>query len=88
MWPHAGLPQRGVSGPSKKSVRAPLPLLPVGREEADQSPHTLPSSDGERLSGVTDGRGAQVGLSTQRTEDSSESHEEEQVGTSADVGEA
>ncbi|XP_060031893.1 N-acetyl-beta-glucosaminyl-glycoprotein 4-beta-N-acetylgalactosaminyltransferase 1 [Erinaceus europaeus] len=34
--------------------------------------------DGERLSGVTDSRGAQVGLSTQRTEDSSESHEEEQ----------
>lgn len=37
------------------------------------------SADGERLTGVTDGRGVQVVSSTQRAEDSSESHEEEQV---------
>ncbi|KAI5929640.1 N-acetyl-beta-glucosaminyl-glycoprotein 4-beta-N-acetylgalactosaminyltransferase 1 [Manis javanica] len=34
--------------------------------------------DGEKLSGVTDGRGVQAALSTRRAEDSSESREEEQ----------
>ncbi|XP_024604680.1 N-acetyl-beta-glucosaminyl-glycoprotein 4-beta-N-acetylgalactosaminyltransferase 1 [Neophocaena asiaeorientalis asiaeorientalis] len=35
--------------------------------------------DGEKLSGVTDGRGIRAALSTQRAEDSSESREEERV---------
>ncbi|CAO2583832.1 N-acetyl-beta-glucosaminyl-glycoprotein 4-beta-N-acetylgalactosaminyltransferase 1 [Lemmus lemmus] len=35
--------------------------------------------DGEKLTGVTDGRGVRAVSSTQRTEDSSESHEEEQM---------
>ncbi|KAL1789126.1 N-acetyl-beta-glucosaminyl-glycoprotein 4-beta-N-acetylgalactosaminyltransferase 1 [Sigmodon hispidus] len=35
--------------------------------------------DGEKLAGVTDGRGVRAALSTQRAEDSSESHEEEQM---------
>ncbi|XP_039077409.1 N-acetyl-beta-glucosaminyl-glycoprotein 4-beta-N-acetylgalactosaminyltransferase 1 isoform X2 [Hyaena hyaena] len=35
--------------------------------------------DGEKLSGVTEGRGVRAALSTQRAEDSSESREEEQV---------
>ncbi|XP_006893397.1 PREDICTED: N-acetyl-beta-glucosaminyl-glycoprotein 4-beta-N-acetylgalactosaminyltransferase 1 [Elephantulus edwardii] len=35
--------------------------------------------DGEKLAGVTDGRGVQAAPSTQRAEDSSESREEEQV---------
>ncbi|XP_027950002.1 N-acetyl-beta-glucosaminyl-glycoprotein 4-beta-N-acetylgalactosaminyltransferase 1 isoform X2 [Eumetopias jubatus] len=34
--------------------------------------------DSEKLSGVTEGRGVRTALSTQRAEDSSESHEEEQ----------
>uniref|UniRef100_A0A673TFH7 Beta-1,4-N-acetylgalactosaminyltransferase n=1 Tax=Suricata suricatta TaxID=37032 RepID=A0A673TFH7_SURSU len=35
--------------------------------------------DGEKLSSVTEGRGVRAALSTQRAEDSSESHEEEQA---------
>ncbi|XP_019570341.2 N-acetyl-beta-glucosaminyl-glycoprotein 4-beta-N-acetylgalactosaminyltransferase 1 isoform X2 [Rhinolophus sinicus] len=35
--------------------------------------------DGEKLTGVTDGRGVLAALSTQKAEDSSESHEEEQA---------
>uniref|UniRef100_UPI002954DFE7 N-acetyl-beta-glucosaminyl-glycoprotein 4-beta-N-acetylgalactosaminyltransferase 1-like n=1 Tax=Panthera onca TaxID=9690 RepID=UPI002954DFE7 len=41
-------------------------------------PH-VPPTDGEKLSGVTEGRGVRAALSTQRAEDSSESREEEQV---------
>lgn len=42
------------------------------------TPHVSPT-DGEKLSGVTDGRGGRAALSTQRAEDSSESREEEQA---------
>lgn len=41
-------------------------------------PH-VPPTDGEKLSGVTEGRGVRAALSTHRAEDSSESREEEQV---------
>lgn len=41
--------------------------------------HPCVPTDGEKLSGVTDGRGVRAALSTQRAEDSSESHEEEQA---------
>uniref|UniRef100_A0A8C3W3V7 Beta-1,4-N-acetylgalactosaminyltransferase n=1 Tax=Catagonus wagneri TaxID=51154 RepID=A0A8C3W3V7_9CETA len=40
--------------------------------------------DGEKLSGVTDGRGVRAALSTQRAEDSSESREEEQAAEDRD----
>ncbi|KAM6157829.1 N-acetyl-beta-glucosaminyl-glycoprotein 4-beta-N-acetylgalactosaminyltransferase 1 [Rhynchocyon petersi] len=40
--------------------------------------------DGEKLAGVTDGRGVQVVPSMQRAEDSSESREEEQLGEGQD----
>lgn len=39
----------------------------------------MPPADGEKLTGVTDGRGVRAVSSTQRAEDSSESHEEEQM---------
>ncbi|KAI4530311.1 hypothetical protein MG293_020167 [Ovis ammon polii] len=42
--------------------------------------------DGEKLSGVTDGRGVHTALATQRAEDSSESHEEEPVAEGRDLG--
>lgn len=48
--------------------------------------HPCVPTDGEKLSGVTDGRGVRAALSTQRAEDSSESHEEEQAVSRA-VGE-
>ncbi|XP_076971338.1 N-acetyl-beta-glucosaminyl-glycoprotein 4-beta-N-acetylgalactosaminyltransferase 1 [Tamandua tetradactyla] len=40
--------------------------------------------DGAKLAGVTDGRGVRAALSTQRSEDSSESREEEQVAEGRD----
>lgn len=39
----------------------------------------MPPADGEKLTGVTDSRGVRAVSSTQRAEDSSESHEEEQM---------
>ncbi|XP_044799864.1 N-acetyl-beta-glucosaminyl-glycoprotein 4-beta-N-acetylgalactosaminyltransferase 1 isoform X3 [Bubalus bubalis] len=42
--------------------------------------------DGEKLSGVTDGRGVHAVLATQRAEDSSESREEEPVSEGRDPG--
>lgn len=50
----------------------------VERAWAPVLPH-MPPTDGEKLSGVTEGRGVRAALSTQRAEDSSESREEEQA---------
>lgn len=48
--------------------------------------HVSPT-DGEKLTGATDGQGIRAALSTQRPEDSSESREEEQAVSRA-VGES
>lgn len=53
-------------------------LTPAAGAVAPVPPH-VPPADGEKLAGVTDGRGIPAALSTQRTEDSSESREEEPV---------
>lgn len=62
-----------------------LPPTPANNKDVDLreslGPDTLHmlSADSEKLTGVTDSRGVRVVSSTQRAEDSSESHEEEQV---------
>lgn len=62
-------------------MEAPDPSSRVGcRGESLGPGHThVPPTDGEKLTGVTDGRGVRGALSTQRAEDSSESREEEQA---------
>ncbi|KAM6174053.1 N-acetyl-beta-glucosaminyl-glycoprotein 4-beta-N-acetylgalactosaminyltransferase 1 [Erethizon dorsatum] len=61
-----------------------LSLARQGRAMRQRPGH---ARDGEKLASVTDGRGVQVVPSTQRVEDSSESHEEEQVPEGRDADE-
>ncbi|XP_070282370.1 N-acetyl-beta-glucosaminyl-glycoprotein 4-beta-N-acetylgalactosaminyltransferase 1 [Myotis yumanensis] len=59
--------------------------LSLGRQGRAPRQRLGSGRDGEKLSGVTDGRGVRAALSTQRAEDSSESREEEQAPNSQDL---